>query len=235
MIYYPAFLDLKGKKVLLFGAGEVALRKAKSLFKAGARVTVVSREFSKPFMVFAKRAGLTLIRGSEIPKLSRTWLVVAATSDRKLNQKIYGACVKNRVFVNIVDDPKRSSFIVPSVVSRGRFQLAISTGGASPMLAKMVRLKLEKQFGPEYARMLKELAQSRDKAKKTISGTVRKNYFHKQVMSRLNVIARRIAPKQSLRSHRALYARVLSGRNWTFFSESATPRFARLAMTEKSV
>lgn len=190
MIHYPAFLDLEGKKVLLFGAGKVALRKAKSLFESGARVTVVSREFSKPFVNFAKRAHFKLVRGSKIPALSRTWLVVAATSDRKLNQRIYGACERKKIFVNVVDDPKHSSFIVPSVVRRGRFQLAVSTGGASPALAKMVRLKLEKQFGPEYARLIGQLARVREKAKRDISGKWRKRYFQKQVISRLKALSR---------------------------------------------
>ena len=203
-MYYPAFLDLKGKRVLLFGAGAVALRKAKVLVKSEVHLTVVSREFSKPFLKWAKSNRVKLVHGIKIPKLNQTWLVVAATSDPEFNHKIYQTCQRSKIFVNVVDDPKNSSFIVPSIVRRGQLQLAISTGGASPSLAKIVRKKLEKQFGPEYARLLRQLARVRTEAKKKISFKERKDYLRKQVVSRLNVIARHVRsrPKQSLRSPR---------------------------------
>ena len=189
-MYYPAFLDLKGKRVLLFGAGQVALRKAKALTRAGASLTVVSREFSAPFLKWAKHNRIKLIGGTKIPNLANVWLVVAATSDSQFNHRLYAECERKKIFVNAVDDPKHCSFIVPSVVRRGKLQLAVSTGGASPSLAKIVRKKLEKQFGPEYARLLKQMAKIRTEAKKKIAFKDRKNYFQKQIISRLKALSR---------------------------------------------
>ena len=190
MTYYPAFLNLQSKRVLLFGAGEVALRKAKSLFESGAHITAVSREFSPSFLKWAKRTRIKLIRGTKITPFSGIWLVVAATSDQKFNQKIYAACTKKKIFVNVVDDPKHSSFIVPSVVKRGQLALAISTGGASPSLAKMIRKKLQKQFGSEYGRLLKKMAHHRARAKRTMSVKERRNHFLSQAASQLKILSR---------------------------------------------
>ena len=190
MNYYPAFLNLDGKPVLLFGGGEVALRKAKVLLQAHANLPVVSREFSSPFLKWAKRHRVKLVRGTQVPKLTNTWLVVAATSDPRFNQKVYDTCQRKRIFVNVVDDPNRSSFIVPSVVRRGKLQLAISTGGASPFLAKTIRKKLEKQFGSEYAHLLKKLAEDRTRVKRNMTAKERRNYFKKQVASQLKILSR---------------------------------------------
>jgi siroheme synthase-like protein len=190
MSYYPAFLDLKDKNVLLFGAGQVALRKAKMLFGAGAHLTVVSREFSKPFLKFAKGSRMKLVHGSRIPKLTHVRLVVAATSDRKFNQKVYRACERKKIFVNVIDDPKHSSFIVPSVVKHGRLALAISTGGASPALAKMIRKKLQKQFGSQYASLLKEMAHDRLRTKRNLPAKERRNHFQKLAASQLKALSR---------------------------------------------
>ena len=189
-MYYPAFLNLKGKRVLLFGAGQVAFRKAKVLAQARVNLTVVSREFSAPFLKWAKHNRIKLIRGTKILNLANVWLVVAATSDSQFNHRLYAECERKKIFVNVVDDPKHCSFIVPSVIRRGKLQLAVSTGGTSPSLAKIVRKKLEKQFGPEYARLLKQMAKIRTEAKKKIAFKDRKNYFRKQVISRLKALSR---------------------------------------------
>jgi len=190
MNYYPAFLNLDGKPVLLFGGGQVALRKAKVLMQAGAVLAVVSREFSSPFLKWAKRHRVKLVRGTQVPKLTNAWLVVAATSDSEFNRRIFQACEKNKIFVNVVDDPKNCNFIVPSVVRRGLLQIAISTGGASPFLAKTIRKKLEKQFGSEYAHLLKKLAEDRTRVKRNMTAKERRNYFKKQVASQLKILSR---------------------------------------------
>ncbi len=189
-MYYPAFLNLKRRKVILFGAGEVALRKARVLKQAGADLLVISREFSKPFFQFVKQNRIRTKRGSEFPKkLDGIYLVVAATSDQALNRAIYKKCEEKNIFVNVVDDPKHSSFIVPSVLKRGSLQIAISTGGASPLLAKTLRKRLAAQFGTGYGRLVKRLAQDREKIKSLIgSQKGRRNHFQKLVKSQLKVL-----------------------------------------------
>ncbi len=187
MIYYPAFLNLKGKKVLLFGAGAVALRKAKSLITSEAQLSVISRDFSDAFRRFAKAKKIKLHKGSKIPKqLGSVSLVVAATSDARFNRSIYQACSRRGIWVNVVDDPKHSNFIVPSVIRRGPLQMAISTGGASPYLAKLLRQKFEAELNTKYADLARFLKKERTRVQKTISSTkVRRNYFQKLVKAKL--------------------------------------------------
>ncbi len=188
-MYYPAFLNLKGKKVLLFGGGEVALRKARVLRQAGAGLLVISRDFSNPFLKFAKQKRIKLKRGSVFPKLNDVSLVVTATSDQAFNRSVYKRCEQENIFVNVVDDPKHSTFIVPSILKRGPLQIAISTGGASPFLAKTLRKKLAAQFGVGYSQLVKRLAQDRKKMKHLMGAQKdRRNHFQKLVKSRLKLL-----------------------------------------------
>ena len=189
MIHYPIFLNLNGKQILVFGGGNVALRKTRVLVKSSAVVTAVSQEFSKAFLQFAKANQIALVYGSKIPENVNPWLVVAATSDKTFNHEVYQWCNKRHIFVNAVDDPEHSDFIVPSVLVRGQLQIAISTGGQSPLLAKILRKKLSKQFGEEYGQLAKELGRDREKAKRLITAPkARRNHFHKLVRARLKVL-----------------------------------------------
>lgn len=189
MIYYPAFLNLRGKQVLIFGGGNVALRKARLLVKSNAIVTVVSQKFSEAFLRFSKTNQIALISGSKIPANVRPRLVVAATSDTAFNHKVYRWCHQRRIFLNSVDDPERSDFIVPSVLVRGGLQIAISTGGRSPLLAKILRKKFSKQIGEEYGQLAEELGRDREKTKRFIAmPKARRNHFHKLVRAHLKVL-----------------------------------------------
>lgn len=188
-MYYPAFLNLKGRKVFLFGAGRVALRKARVLKQAGADLVVMSRDFSKPFLKFASQYRIKMKHGSAIPQLNRVSLVVAATSNQAFNRSIYEACKRKGIFVNVVDDPLHSTFIVPSVLKRGLLQIAISTGGASPFLAKTLRKKLAAQFGFGYGQLVKRLAANRKRVKRLVGvQSDRRNYFDRLVKSRLKIL-----------------------------------------------
>ena len=204
MNYYPAFLNLKDQKVVLFGGGQVALRKAKTLVEAGADLVVVSRDFSGEFLKFAKRHRLRLRYGSEIQNVLRgSFLVIAATSDEAFNGTVSQKCKQKGIFVNVVDDPAHSSFIVPSVLKRGRLQIAISTGGASPLLAKTLRQKLEAQFGTEYGELLRRLERDRKETKKTIYlEKSRRNHFKKIVVLGLKGLKSKNV-KPSLRAKRS--------------------------------
>ncbi len=188
MIYYPAFLNLKNKNVLLFGAGEVALRKAKSLSETGAKLTVISKEFSPDFKRFARSKNMKLKKGSQIPgRIGEFSLVVSATSDPRFNEGVWRACTKKGILVNVVDDPAHSSFIVPSVIRRGNLQIAISTGGASPALAKALRQRFESELNQKYGDLVAYLKKQRIHIKKTILNSKdRQKYFKQFVQSKLN-------------------------------------------------
>ncbi len=184
--YYPLFLNLKGKRALIFGGGNVALRKAKSFVKSGAKLTVISRAFIVQFLKLSKQHKIKLKKGSQIPSLSNFSLVVCATSDSSFNRKVARLCQKKKILVNVADDRKESSFIVPSSIQKGNLQIAISTGGASPFLAKTLRKKLTAELSGKYGNLVHYLNRGRAKIKKTIrSPKKRKAYFKRLVKTQL--------------------------------------------------
>ena len=140
MKYYPIFLDLKDRPVLVVGAGKVALRKARGLVEAGARVTVVAPEWEPEFEDLPVRRIARRFRASD---LGGVQLVFAATDDRLTNHRV-GVAAKGRgIFANIADSATECDFIVPARVQRGAVQIAVSTGGESPRLSAELRRKLE--------------------------------------------------------------------------------------------
>jgi siroheme synthase-like protein len=162
---YPLFLKLEGKRCLVFGGGEVAFRKVKTLLKSGARVLCVSKEFSEPLRKLARKSGsqLTLRRGTKAAGFEPApALVVAATSDRKFNARVAEACRKKRIWVNVADDPALCDFYAPAVFERGPLQIAISTGGASPLFAKKLREALEQAIPASTGKLLKKLERIRN-------------------------------------------------------------------------
>jgi precorrin-2 dehydrogenase / sirohydrochlorin ferrochelatase len=158
MRYFPIFLDLQEKRCVVVGGGRVAERKAMSLLKAGARVTVVSPQMTVSLRRLQGKGKIKhLPRPFRSGDLNGAHLVIAATDNRQANERIFRLASALRIPVNIVDDPVHCSFIVPSIISRGDILLAISTGGQSPALAKALREKLEKTIGSEYNSLLKIL------------------------------------------------------------------------------
>jgi precorrin-2 dehydrogenase/sirohydrochlorin ferrochelatase len=156
MKYFPVFFDLGKKVCVVVGGGRVAERKIRSLRKAGATVKVVSPRLTGGLkrLKAAKRIDhrcRTYRRGD----LKTAYLAVAATDDRRTNEKVFREASALRIPVNTVDDPVHCSFIVPAVISRGDILIAISTGGQSPGLAKALRVRLEREIGPEYPALLK--------------------------------------------------------------------------------
>ncbi len=164
MRYFPVFLDLQDKSCVVVGGGRVAERKVKTLLKAGARVKVISPKLTGPLARLESEERIV-----QYPRLFRrkdlrgAFLTIAATDDRAVNQKVFQEATENRIPVNVVDDPAHSSFIVPSLVKKKDLVVAISTSGRSPALARLLRQKLEKEIGPEYARFLRLLGAVRRK------------------------------------------------------------------------
>ncbi|MFM7970267.1 siroheme synthase CysG [Aeromonas sp. A-5] len=144
MDYLPIFCRLDNKPVLLVGGGEVAARKARLLLDAGARLTVVSPALDPELATLAADGEIEwLATEFEPAQLAGKWLVVAATDRREVNALVYQSANQARIFANVVDDPKRSSFIMPSIIDRSPLMVAISSGGKAPVLARLLREKLE--------------------------------------------------------------------------------------------
>jgi precorrin-2 dehydrogenase/sirohydrochlorin ferrochelatase len=164
MRYYPVFLDLRERLCVVVGGGRVAERKVKTLLRAGARVKIISPQLTPLLARLKARERLFhLSRPYRKNDLRGAVLAIGATDDRTLNEKIFREAAAGRIPVNVVDDPERSSFIVPSLVEKKDLLVAISTSGKSPALARLLRQKLEKEIGPEYERFLRLLGGVRRK------------------------------------------------------------------------
>ncbi|WP_202305486.1 siroheme synthase CysG [Dryocola clanedunensis] len=144
MDHLPIFCQLRGRACLLVGGGDVAERKARLLLEAGALVTVNALEFTPQFQAWAQQGMLTLEQGPFSPSLlDVSWLAIAATDDDAVNQQVSDAAESRRIFCNVVDAPKQASFIMPSIIDRSPLMVAVSSGGTSPVLARLLREKLE--------------------------------------------------------------------------------------------
>jgi uroporphyrin-III C-methyltransferase/precorrin-2 dehydrogenase/sirohydrochlorin ferrochelatase len=144
MRYFPLFLDLKDKPVLLVGGGEVAARKFSLLAEAGASITVVAPQLGPGLAeALSRGAFIYQARAFADTDVTTVWLVVAATDDRAVNAAVAAAANTARIPCNVVDDRELSSFIMPAIIDRSPVQIAVSTGGASPVLARLIRERLE--------------------------------------------------------------------------------------------
>jgi precorrin-2 dehydrogenase/sirohydrochlorin ferrochelatase len=162
--YYPLCLDISGKRCVVVGGGNVAERKVERLLACGARVEVVGKALT-PILAAWKGEGRIVHREADYEDscLSGTSLVIGATDDETVNGRIAKNARARGIPVNIVDDPARCDFILPSVVERGDLLIAVSTGGKSPALARKLREELEEAYGPEYAVLLEILGELRGK------------------------------------------------------------------------
>jgi len=140
LTHYPIFLDLKDRRVLLVGAGKIALRKARALVEAGARLTVVAPEWDPEFESLPVQIVPRRFRASD---LGDALLVFAATNDRLTNHRIGIAAKGKGIFANIADSAEECDFLVPARVRRDHVQIAVSTGGENPRLSAELRRKLE--------------------------------------------------------------------------------------------
>jgi uroporphyrin-III C-methyltransferase/precorrin-2 dehydrogenase/sirohydrochlorin ferrochelatase len=144
MRYFPIFLDIKAKPVLLVGGGDIAARKFALLSEAGARITVVAPELGDELRAAQERGAFVhLQRPFAASDLEGQWLAIAATNDRQVNARVSEVAGVARIPCNVVDDRELSSFIMPAIIDRSPVQIAVSTGGTSPVLARLIRERLE--------------------------------------------------------------------------------------------
>jgi len=164
--YFAAFLDLRGRRCLVVGGGEIGERKARALLACGAEVTVVSPTVT-PGLAALAIVGRVVERRRPFRRsdLRGCALVVAATGNPEVDDAVAALARRARALVNVVDRPERCDFIVPSVLQRGQLQIAVSTGGRSPALAREIRRRLEARFGPEYAELVARTGRARRAAR----------------------------------------------------------------------
>ena len=181
MDYFPIFVDLKGRDCLVVGGGDVAVRKTALLRGAGAQVTVVAPELNPELQSLADAGEISHVAGTFEPgQVDRQMLIIAATDIRKVNEQVASAAREANIPVNVVDTPDLCSFVVPSIVDRSPVVVAISTGGASPVLARLLRAKLESSIPAAYGRLAKLTGKFRDQVKaRFASGNDRRGFWER--------------------------------------------------------
>jgi precorrin-2 dehydrogenase/sirohydrochlorin ferrochelatase len=183
MAKYPIFLEMRGRRVVLVGAGTVAFRKAQILLDAGARVVIVAEHIDPAIeMLCRENKQVELVKAPYSKEyLAGATLAIAATNNRQVNQQIYHDCQNCDVLCNVVDDPQLCDFFAPAVLRRGDLQIAISTDGVCPAYAGHIRAKLEEMFTETHAQFLTELEHLRAKILKDIPDAAQR----KAVMGKL--------------------------------------------------
>lgn len=167
MDHLPIFCQLRGRACLLVGGGDVAERKARLLLDAGAQLTVNALTFIPQFTAWAAEGMLTLVEGEfSEALLDECWLAIAATDNDAVNQRVSDAAETRRIFCNVVDAPKEASFIMPSIIDRSPLMVAISSGGTSPVLARLLREKLESLLPQHLGHVAKFAGQLRSRVKR---------------------------------------------------------------------
>ncbi|MEE4301724.1 MAG: siroheme synthase CysG [Pseudomonadales bacterium] len=181
MDYFPIFLRIAGRDCLVVGGGEIALRKAEALTRAGGRVHVVAPEIEPALERLAANGGGSVIRrGFERGDVDGRILVVAATDHGQVNRRVHEAAVAASVPVNVVDQPELCTYIVPSIVDRSPLVIALSSGGNAPVLLRMLRERLEAEFPAAYGRLAALAGSMRGRVKQAIpDGDGRRRFWER--------------------------------------------------------
>lgn len=159
---YPVFLELKGRECLVVGAGKVALRKVERLLETGAMVDVVAPEFDEGFSALEQTEHFRRISSEYSTELlDGKMLAIAATSDPVVNRQVFMDAEARAILINVVDAPELCNFQVPAIMWRGDLQIAVSSSGKAPILAKRIREELEELYPEGMSELLSIIASAR--------------------------------------------------------------------------
>ncbi len=187
----PLFLDMQDKPCLLVGGGTTAARKLSALLRAGVAVTLVSPHLCEPLARKAEAGDFRhLGRDFEPTDLPGNRLVIAATDDREVNRHIAELAGELEIPVNVVDDPDACTFLLPSIIDRSPVTIAVSTGKASPVLARLLRTRLESLIPSGYGRLAELSGRYRDRVKARFSEQRDRRRFWDRVLQ--GAVAERI-------------------------------------------
>ena len=188
MDYLPIFADVRNKLCLVVGGGEVGKRKAGVLLEAGANVRVVAPQIEP---ALAEQQGVqAIVSRFEAQHLDGVTLVIAATNDRNVNQQVSELARARNIPVNVVDDPELCSFIMPAIMDRSPLMVAFSSGGASPVLTRMMRGRLETMIPQNYSLLAGFAERFRELVKQRVTNPAKRRIFWENVLE--GVIAEKV-------------------------------------------
>lgn len=169
---FPLFCDLRGKNVVVVGAGTVAQRKIEALLYYGALPSVITPSATEAVVGLAREGRVRLaLREFSPADVRGAFLVIGATSDKAVNARVAECAARENALVNIVDEPQLCNFFIPSQVRRGPLQIAVSTSGASPSLARRIREDLEDEYPESWSGYTALLGMTRDLLKRELAGS----------------------------------------------------------------
>jgi precorrin-2 dehydrogenase/sirohydrochlorin ferrochelatase len=175
MPLYPIYLKLEGRRVLIVGGGLVAEQKVEAVLRSATDVTVIAPQVTERIGVWSEKGLIMHVAQEYSAGMAQGYfLVISCTDSAAVNRAVYDEAKKSGALCNAVDDPGFCDFYAPAVVSRGEFQVAISTGGNSPLLSQEVRKELEQQFGPEYESWTAWLGRMRTDLRRVLPRTQRR-------------------------------------------------------------
>ncbi len=177
--YYPIYIDIEDRLVVIVGGGNVCARKAETVLGYGARVTIVAPELTDEIEAWAAE-GRVAVRRKEYEEddLDGASMVIASTDSPCINGRVARDCRRRKIPVNVVDVTHLCEFIVPAIIQKGSIQIAVSTGGKSPALGRTLKEDLQRLVGPEYTEVNDVLGTLRPGAKSVLPTDVdRKRFF----------------------------------------------------------
>src|SRR3990172_4415033 len=183
MDFLPIFLDLRGRPCVVIGGGEVGARKVALLLEAGATVTVCDPALGPTLSGWRDQGRITHRAERFRPELlDDCVLAIAATDDSVVNRAAHEAAVARRIPVNVVDQPALCTFIMPSIIDRSPVVVAVSSGGRSPVLARLIRARLETLIPAAYGRLAKLVEEFRDQVKAKFKNPPKRREFWEEIL-----------------------------------------------------
>ncbi len=207
MNYLPIFVDIKQKPCLVVGGGDIALRKINLLLKANASVTCISPELCDGVAQLAKQGRIqTLERAFKDDDVTEQVLIVSATDNAELNQRVSTLASAANIPVNVVDSPALCTFVMPSIVDRSPIVIAISSAGSAPVLARLIRAKLESTIPHAYGKLASLAGRFRAQVKAKFNNIEDRRYFWEKAFS--GVVAEKVFAGKEAEAEQDLQAQL---------------------------
>ena len=183
MSLLPLFIDIKNKPCLVVGGGMIAARKVKMLIKAEADIAIVATSICQELQMLCEQNTISIHSREFLPSdIRQQTLVIAATNDKVLNKQISELAKQQNIFVNVADDFKQGDIVLPSVIDRDPIQIAVTTGGASPVLARLLRRNLERCTPSAYGSLASLVEKYRQASTQEIPDVDSRRRFWEEVL-----------------------------------------------------